>query len=88
MKILRFEAVWCPACIIMRRRWQDISDQIMAEMVVFDFDQDKEAVAEYNVMGDKLPVIIFLDERGSEMERLTGEIDKGDLLEKIGNGKQ
>ncbi len=88
MKVLKFGAVWCPGCIIMKPRWQEIEkENPWLETEYHDFDQDKEAVAKYNI-SDILPTFVFLDKNGDEFFRLTGEIDKAKLLEVINENKE
>lgn len=87
MKILKFGAVWCPGCLVMRPRWKKIeSENPWLETIYYDFDQDKEAVEKYKVT-DILPVFIFLDKEGKEFLRLDGEIEKKKLLEIINENK-
>jgi len=72
MTVLRFTAVWCPSCLIMKSRWRVFfRDRPAFRQVDYDYDDDGDAVRQYGV-GDVLPVMIVLD--GSrEVLRLVGE---------------
>jgi len=87
MKVLKFGAVWCPGCIIMKPRWQKIEAELpWLETEYFDYDKDKEAVEKYKI-GRDIPVFIFLDKTGAEFERMKGEIDRKDLLKFLEENK-
>jgi thiol-disulfide isomerase/thioredoxin len=80
MKVLRFGAVWCPSCIIMKSRWQKIEKELTwLKTEYYDYDQDKEVVKKYNI-GRDIPIFVFLDKEGNEFERMKGEIDRKDLI--------
>ncbi|MFH1566091.1 MAG: thioredoxin family protein [bacterium] len=84
MKILKFGAVWCNSCLVMRLRWRDIEMEkpwLITEY--YDYDKDKVAVKKYEIEGEKLPIFIFLDKVGTEIMRLHGEPSKEELLELI-----
>lgn len=87
MKILKFGAVWCPGCLVMRPRWAEIEkENSWLNTSYYDFDNDKEAVEKHNI-DDKLPAFIFLDKNENEIIRLTGEISKNELLKIISQNK-
>jgi thiol-disulfide isomerase/thioredoxin len=87
MKILKFGAVWCPGCLIMKPRWKEIEEEnSWLQTEYYDFDENKEAVEKYDI-SDVLPVFIFLDKNGNEFLRLKGEIEKSKLLEIIHENK-
>ena len=52
----------------------------------YDFDEEKEMVGKYNV-DEKLPVFIFLDNNGNEIQRMHGEVSKKELVEFINQNK-
>jgi thiol-disulfide isomerase/thioredoxin len=88
MKVLKFGAVWCPGCLVMKPRWAEIEKEnpwLQAEY--FDFDQDKELVKKYGIT-EKLPVFVFLDKNGDEFLRLEGEIEKDELTKVINKNKE
>ncbi len=83
MKVLKFGAVWCPGCIIMKPRWQEIEkENSWLKTEYFDFDNDKEAVDKWSV-NDTLPTFVFVDKNEKEFLRLQGEVDKKKLIELI-----
>jgi thiol-disulfide isomerase/thioredoxin len=87
VKVLKFGAVWCSGCLVMKPRWAEIeAENPWLETEMHDFDQDQEAVKKYNI-DDKLPVFVFLDKNGDEFLRLTGEIDKEKLINIINENK-
>ena len=45
----------------------------------YDYDMDEEEVIKYNV-GEKLPVVIMIDESGDEVKRLIGEKKKEEII--------
>ncbi|MFZ5376817.1 MAG: thioredoxin family protein [Patescibacteria group bacterium] len=84
MKVLKFGAVWCNGCLVMRPRWAEIEkENPWLKTEYFDYDQDIEEVEKYHIESGVLPVFIFLDSRGKELLRLSGEIEKKDLVENI-----
>lgn len=72
IKLVRISAVWCPACLIMRPRFQEIEKNFPDfEHLEYDYDLDEEIIKKYQV-GDILPVLILLD-NNKEVTRLIGE---------------
>mgnify|MGYP001086310860 CR=1 FL=1 len=83
MKVLKFGAVWCPGCLVMRPRWQEIEkENSWLKTEYYDYDKDKEMVAKYKI-DENLPTFVFLDKDGKEFLRLTGEISKEKLVKII-----
>ncbi|MDD2490191.1 MAG: thioredoxin family protein [Bacilli bacterium] len=83
MKVLKFGAVWCPGCLIMKPRWAEIESELpWLNTIYFDYDKDKEAVEKWEVK-DVLPVFIFVDSNNKEITRLIGEFPKKKLLQLI-----
>jgi len=87
MKVLKFGAVWCPGCLVMKPMWQEIEkENLWLKNQYFDYDQDKEEVKRWNI--DKiLPVFIFVDKDNKEILRLSGERSKRELVELINKNK-
>jgi len=80
MKVLKFGAVWCAGCLVMKPRWKEIEEENpWLKTEYHDFDQDKDAVTKYGV-DETLPTFVFLDKDGREFLRLNGEVEKGKLL--------
>ena len=84
MKVLKFGAVWCNGCLVMRPRWQEIEkENSWLKTEYFDFDKDKKMVNKYGIVSGILPIFIFLDKTGKEILRLSGEVKKDKLLKAI-----
>ncbi|MCD6429490.1 thioredoxin family protein [bacterium] len=87
MKVLKFGAVWCPGCLVMRPKWEEIEKELpWLETEYYDFDKDKDVVEKYKV-NQNLPTFIFLDKEGNEILRLHGEVSKEELLKIIEENK-
>ena len=82
MKILKFGAIWCPGCLSMSKTWNDIITNYELDIDDYDIDMDEEFCDEYKI-GDILPVYIFLNSKGEEIDRLIGEQKKETLIQKI-----
>jgi thiol-disulfide isomerase/thioredoxin len=83
MKVLKFGAVWCPECIIMKPRWKEIEDENpWLQTEFYDVDNDAEVAKEHKVT-DKIPAFIFLDKENKEILRLHGDVPKDELVKKI-----
>ena len=79
MKVLKFGAVWCAECLVMRPMWQEIEKDIPElKTEYFDADNNSEKLKEYGVTD--IPVFIFLDKEGKEFLRLKGIQNKTDLI--------
>lgn len=81
MTVIKIGAVWCNGCLVMRPRWQEIEkENPWLKTKYFDYDQDRAAIEKYGISSGNLPVFIFLDKRGEELERVSGEVDKVKLV--------
>ena len=75
MKFITISAIWCPACLIMRDRLNNIKDKYNEfEYIEYDYDLDEEEINKYNV-GDILPVFI-IEKDNKEIKRIIGEKTK------------
>lgn len=84
MKIIKINAIWCPACLSMHKIWNQITKEYPnIEIINYDYDLDEETVKKYNV-GSILPVAIFYQD-DKEIARLNGEKTKEEI-EKIIRG--
>lgn len=84
MKILKFGAMWCNGCLVMRPRLAEIEkENPWLKTEYYDFDQDKEMVKKYGIESGVLPVFIFLDHQNQEILRLSGEIEKKELVNQL-----
>lgn len=84
MKVLKFGAVWCSGCLVMRPRWKEIEAELpWLKTEYYDYDQDKKTVEKYEIDRGKLPVFVFLDKKGEEIFRKHGEPAKKELMQII-----
>lgn len=79
MKIIRFSAIWCSACLVMRSRWQKAFQNKNIEIIDYDYDIDSDKVKEYGI-GKIIPVIVLVD-GNNEIKRLIGEKSLKELEE-------
>lgn len=82
MKIIKIGAVWCPGCLVMKKVWNNVLRDYRLDIIELDYDMDNVEVCKYNV-GKVLPVVIFLDNNGNELERLIGEVKEDKIREVI-----
>lgn len=88
MKVLKIGATWCNSCLVMRPRWQEIeTENPWLETEYYDFDEDEKKLKKYEIESSKLPVFIFLDKKGREFLRISGELSKKELVELINRHK-
>lgn len=82
MKVLKFGAIWCTECLVMKPMWKDIEAQIPElKTEYFDADEHEDVLKQYGI--ENIPVFIFLDKDDKEMFRLNGVQNKEDLIEKV-----
>jgi thiol-disulfide isomerase/thioredoxin len=82
MKVLKFGAVWCSGCLVMRPRWREVEkEQPWLKTEYYDYDQAKAVVKKYRIESGRLPVFVFLDKKGNEFLRKSGEFSKKELVE-------
>jgi len=87
MKVLKFGAVWCPGCLVMRPRWKEIeAEHPWLKNEYYDFDQDKQMVEKWHI-DNNLPTFVFLDKDDNEILRLSGEQSKDKLVDLVGQFK-
>ena len=83
MKIIKIGAIWCPGCLVMKKIWKSILEKYPnLNLIELDMDMNSEEVKKYNP-GKVLPVIIFLDDKDNELERLIGEQKEKDITDII-----
>lgn len=83
MKILDFGAMWCPGCLIMRPRLDEIKKVYpQVEIVEYDYDENEDLIDKWQI-GHILPVFIFLDKNDNELKRLVGEISVKEFSKSI-----
>lgn len=82
MKVLKFGAIWCNACLIMKPRWAQLEKEYdWLETEYYDADERQDLIDQYSI--SEIPCFIFLDEAGQEIKRLSGEISKEKLVKTI-----
>lgn len=85
MRIIKISAVWCPGCLVQKPIYKEIKkDYPQYNIEEYDYDMDEDVIEKYNV-GDKLPVLIILDDNDKEIKRLTGEKKKEEILDFLGD---
>lgn len=73
MKVLKFNAIWCSACLVMKKTYNRIFDEYPNfEVITYDYDLDEDMVNKYNI-GTTIPVLIFLNDKDEEITRIIGE---------------
>ncbi len=83
MKVLKFGAIWCPGCLIMKPMWQEIEkENSWLKNEYYDYDENRELAEKWQV-NDTLPTFIFVDKDEKEIIRLQGERSKIELLKLI-----
>jgi thiol-disulfide isomerase/thioredoxin len=88
MKVIKIGADWCSGCLVMKPRWREIEDEYQwLKTEYLDYDKDRQQVEEYGVESGRLPVFIFLDRQGKEVDRLHGEPSKDKLIDLINKYK-
>lgn len=87
MKVLKFGAVWCSGCLVMKPRWKEIeAENTWLKTEYYEFDESNEIVRKYKI--DKtLPAFVFLDKNDNEFLRLNGEVEKDKIIEIINQNK-
>ena len=79
MKVLKFNAIWCSGCLVMKPIIKQIKEQYPdIEFIDYDYDIDEDMVNKWDV-GTLIPVMIFLDENDNEITRLRGEKTKKEI---------
>jgi len=87
MKVLKFGAVWCSSCLVMRPRWEKIEQaNSWLQTEYYDVDEFPEMIKKYSLK--TYPSFIWLDKDGNEIIRREGEIDKKEIIELINEYKE
>lgn len=77
MKIIKISAIWCGACLITNKAWNELKNNYEFESVEYDYDMDEEEVLKLSP-GKVLPIFIFYKDN-VEVKRLVGEVSYKDL---------
>ncbi len=79
MKVLKFGAIWCKECLVMKPMWVEIEEGIPElKTEYYDADENPKILKEYNIKD--IPVFIFLDKEGKEFLRLNGVQNKEEII--------
>ena len=82
MKVLKFGAIWCKECLVMRPLWEEIEKEIPELVTVYyDLDERLDMKDKYEIT--KAPTFVFLDKEGKEFLRLVGPQNKQDLVNAV-----
>ena len=80
-RLIVISAVWCPSCLILNKHLKKLKEEYSNLIISrLDYDMDEEKIFKYNI-GDKLPVMILLDEEGNELKRLIGEKSYNEIVD-------
>lgn len=77
MNILKFSATWCGPCKNLAKQLEDTDLPIINYDV--DDESSEEAVSKYGVRN--VPVLVFVDDSGTELKRLVGAINKQKVID-------
>lgn len=82
MKVIKFGAIWCTECLVMKPAWQKIEEEV-PELVTeyYDADESPAQLKKYDI--EDLPQYIFLNKNNEEMFRLRGVQNTDELLKKV-----
>lgn len=82
MKVLKFGAIWCKECLVMRPLWEEIEKE-MPELQTeyYDADESPELLKKHDIKD--IPAFIFLDKEDKEFLRLQGAQNKESLVKVI-----
>ena len=87
MKVLKFNAIWCSACLVMKKIFKHVENMHPElEFITYDYDNDEDMVEKYNI-GTTIPVLVFVDENEQEVGRIVGEKSYDEIeeyIEKLG----
>jgi len=73
MQIIKFTALWCTSCLLMKGRWKTFFQDVKTVAIIdFDYDDSEQEVKAYQI-GNILPVMIICDEHNHEIMRIVGE---------------
>ena len=87
-KIYKMSASWCMPCKVYAPTFESVSklDEYKdIEFKEFDSDEDEDLFIKYAIRG--VPTTIFLDENDKELGRVSGNMPKNMLIEKINSYK-
>ena len=80
--LLKYEAPWCASCKVLTNLLKEV-DLSGIEVVPINIDVDTASAKAYGVRG--LPTLITLDETGEEIKRISGALNKAELMKFLGD---
>lgn len=81
MKIEKYGASWCGPCKMLDKTLEQLPKEI--EIVKFDADENEELFVEKGIKS--VPVLIFYDNDGNEINRLIGAVALNKIIDIIEN---
>lgn len=82
MRIIKFTALWCADCIVMRPLWKEIAEKFpQVEIIDIDYDEQPEEAKKYGAI--KVPMTIIFASDDKEIFRHQGMHNKTDLIKVI-----
>ncbi|MBN1916178.1 thioredoxin family protein [Candidatus Dojkabacteria bacterium] len=86
MKVLKFGAIWCSGCLVMKPLWAEIEkENPWLETEYHDVDEESEFANAFQIQD--YPCFIFLDKEEKEIHREYGQVEKKKLIELINSYK-
>ena len=83
MKLKVASALWCPACLVVHSRINKLSKTYPNLPVEFiDIDMQEEKAKEFNPL-EVLPVFLLVENDGTVIKRLTGELSNKQLIKEF-----
>ncbi|NTW22027.1 thioredoxin family protein [Candidatus Falkowbacteria bacterium] len=84
IRIIKFTAMWCADCIVMRPMWQEVRQQYPDLAIEeYDFDDQADQAKAFGIT--TVPTTIYLSQSGEEIMRRVGMQDKAELFDEIKN---
>jgi thiol-disulfide isomerase/thioredoxin len=84
MRVLKIGAAWCSGCIVMKPRWAEIEKELpWLDTHYLDYDDDADLIKDLGIEAETLPTCVFYNDQDIEVKRLSGEVEKKELVETI-----
>ena len=87
MKVIKFGAVWCSGCLVMRPRWEKVEkENEWLKTEYFDIDEFPDTVEKFDLQ--EYPTFIWFDKNDQEIDRKIGEISEREIIDLINKYKE